>query len=273
VNEPDSSKYWLRRLRKRLRIPLPRQLRCESVMDIRVEYDPRSAIGQQLYVRGLFESAEIEFCNGLLARMPSPSIIDIGANIGIHSLCWAVSNPTARCDVFEPSPGTAKILRRNIERNGVADRVHVHQTALSNAAGEATFFECSDTAFSSLKDTGRMPVVAQTKVPVTTLDLWAQGRELARVDLVKIDVEGFEHEVIQGAAQVLRRFRPHLFVEIFGGERSNQNPQSTIETIISYGYDAFVFDRQQGLQPYRGHSDRNYNYYFSSASTPEPVRG
>lgn len=263
MKEPSGLKYFVRRWRKRLRIPPPGRLMCETVMGIHIEYDPRSDIGAAIYSRGSFESAEIEFCSKLLARAAAPTVIDIGANIGIHSLCWAAAHRSLRCDVFEPSPATAQILRRNIALNGLAERIEIHQSAVSNVVGEATFYECSDAAFSSLKDTRRKPVVAQTKVPVTTLDAWAEARGLAQVDLVKIDVEGLEHEVILGAGRLLSRLRPHLFVEIYGGEGSNQNPRSTIELIMQHGYDAFVFDRAGVLHPYRDHSDSNYNYYFS----------
>lgn len=235
----------------------------ERVMGLNVSYDPRSAVGQRLYFRGRFELAEIQFCSKILAGISSPMVIDIGANIGIHCLYWAVSNKDLKCSAFEPSRSTAGVLRNNIQMNGAAERVQVHEVALSNVEGEAPFYECSDAAFSSLKDTKRKPVVNEVLVSVTTLDSWVSVHGVSKVDLVKIDVEGLEHEVIEGARDVLQRLRPHLFVEIFGGERSNRSPEKTVETIVGYGYDAFVFDKGGGLMPYKEHTDRNYNYYFS----------
>lgn len=263
MSELSSLTYLMRRWRRRLRIAPPIAPLQECVMGMQIEYDPRTDIGRRLYFDGGFERGEIEFCNSIIASASEPTVVDIGANIGLHSVYWAARNPALRCSLFEPSSTTAKVLRKNIAMNGVEDRVRVIEMAVSNAVGEAAFYECSDGAFSSLKDTGRKPVVAETRVAVTTLDSWVESQKFRSLDLVKIDVEGFEHEVILGADAVLRLFKPHLFVEIFGGQHSNQHPEKTVELICGYGYEAFVFGRDGRRQPYVAHSDRNYNYYFA----------
>lgn len=232
-------------------------------MGIDLEYEPRSTIGQQLYLKGTFESREIDFCHQILKQRKNATVIDIGGNIGIHSLCWARRNPGLASHVFEPSRSTAAILRRNIERNGLEAAITVHELALSNKCGEAAFFECSDCAFSSLKDTRRVAVTTETKVTVQSLDYWISMNPIQRIDLVKIDVEGLEHEVVMGGEQVLRAYKPHIFIEIFGGDNSNAEPEATVEMLCSFGYEPFVFERTGGLRPYDHHSDRNYNYYFS----------
>ena len=258
----SSPKYILRNLGRRIRLRPARKHLVERVMGINLEYDPTTALGKRLYFRATFEQGEIDFCSELMSKIPDPIVVDIGANIGVHSLCWGARHAMLRSHLFEPSPRTTEILKRNIVLNSLQDRLSVHELALSNAPGEAFFFECSDNAFNSLRDTGRNSVINQVKVQVTTLDDWALRDGITKIDLIKIDVEGLEHDVILGSRRVLQEYRPHLFVEIFGGQRSNPNPEATVDLIRSFGYDAFTFSQNSSLVAYTKHSDQQYNYYF-----------
>lgn len=119
----------------------------------------------------------------------------------------------------------------------------------------------ADSAFSSLNDTGRIRIRERTRVPCTTLDALAAELPLP-VGLLKIDVEGLERAVIAGAAELLRRDRPVLLVEIYGGAASNPDPERTIADIRAYGYEPFVYADDAGLQPYQRHRDDRYCYFF-----------
>ena len=79
--------------------------------------------------------------------------------------------------------------------------------------------------------------------------------------------------MIAGAADLLRRDRPILFVEIFGGDHSNPDPEATVEEIRAYGYEPFTYasvssllnlnaPHDAGLLPYEKHRDNRYNYLF-----------
>jgi hypothetical protein len=98
-------------------------------------------------------------------------------------------------------------------------------------------------------------------VPNTTLDALAAELPLP-VGLLKIDVEGLERAVIAGAAELLRRDRPVLLVEIYGGVDSNPDPEGTVEDIRAHGYEPFVYAHHTGLVPYEQHRDDRYNYFF-----------
>lgn len=90
----------------------------------------------------------------------------------------------------------------------------------------------------------------------------ARRRAALPVGLLKIDVEGLERAVIAGAAELLRRDRPVLLVEIYGGAASNPDPERTIADIRAYGYEPFVYADDAGLQPYQRHRDDRYCYFF-----------
>lgn len=227
----------------------------------RLEYDPRSVIGNKLFIFGQFEEKEIQFFSHLLRQFDSPVVLDIGANIGLHSIRWATSCPSLRAYAFEPSRQTFSMVRNNVDRTGHSARIEVIPQAVSDQVGVGQFFHCEDDAYSSLRDTRRKRIVDSYQVDITTIDAFVFGRGLAKVDLVKIDVEGFEREVLLGGVRTLRELRPHLFVEIFAGANSNPDPEGTVEFVQSLGYDAFVF--KDGVRwPFVRHSDKFFNYYF-----------
>jgi hypothetical protein len=70
------------------------------------------------------------------------------------------------------------------------------------------------------------------KVEIDTLDHFAEEQKLSRNGLIKIDVEGFEMEVLKGAAETLRRFRPKLFVEM--DDRNLQEQGSGAKELIAF---------------------------------------
>jgi FkbM family methyltransferase len=233
----------------------------EDIVDgLRVSYARRSAIGERLFFHGAFESGEIAFAASRLRRRRAPVVLDVGANIGWHALNWARAAPAATLFAFEPSPAVARILRDNIAANGYGGRVEVVETAVSNRSGRTEFFECEDTAYSSIKDTRRNPVRRRLEVACTTIDAFLQERGVAP-HLIKIDVEGLEHEVISGARQCLSTSDPDLLVEIYRGENSNTDPQATISLLQDLGYQAFVIVNG-GLQRFERHRDDQYNYFF-----------
>jgi FkbM family methyltransferase len=228
---------------------------------MRWEYDRHSVIGNMLFASGKFEDLEIRFFERILAQASRPIVLDVGANIGVHTVRWAQALPAARIYAFEPSMSTVELLRANIARNHLAGRVEVIPSAVSNYCGPGKFFHCEDDAYSSLRDTERKAVTESYTVDVTTIDSFVGSRDLARIDLIKIDVEGFEGQVLEGGSQTLRRLRPHLFVEIFGGKNSNPDPEGTVEFVRQLGYAPFVL-KNGTAEAFVKHSDKFFNYYF-----------
>lgn len=134
-----------------------------------------------------------------LRESSQPEVLDIGANAGLFThLIW-VLNPNAKITVFEPLPKMATKISAWRMRTG-ANAV-VHNMAVSNESGTATFYIASDHDTSaSLKSPGasHSPITVQ----VTTLDERVAARDIL---LAKIDVEGVEPEVLAGGAGVLGR--------------------------------------------------------------------
>jgi len=255
------------RLRQRcwglLRRLLPREI-TDRVDGATLRYRPRTDIGKALYLTGEFERKDIALIASILGTEEARAltIFDLGANVGVHSITLCRLLPQARVVAFEPSARTRRLLEWNIRSNGLEGRVAVEPYAVSNVRGSAEFFEMDDDAYSSLKDTGRKRLLGKSTVALETLDHYVVSRGIRQVDLVKIDVEGFETEVIEGGMRMLEAFKPDLFVEIYQGRNSNPDPDRTIGLLAAAGYNAWVVDEGR-LRPLVRHEDRYYNYYFS----------
>jgi FkbM family methyltransferase len=220
-------------------------------------FDPATDIGLQLLVTGQFEQDAIAQCARFIRT--DGIVIDIGANIGVHTVHFADLARSGMVICFEPAPSTFEYLLRNVQH---LSNVIPFNVALSDLSGLQQFFVAADNAYSGLKDTKRKPILRQEIIACFKGDdILSAMLEHKRVDLIKIDVEGMETQVLSGMRGLIVTHRPVIFCEIFGGQQSNPDPASTVQFCVSLGYDAFVLSAAQ-LVPAGPHSDRFYNYFF-----------
>lgn len=132
--------------------------------------------------------------------------VDVGSCIGNHSLFFAKFCEPKHVISIEPHAPSVAHQKELLKLNGVDRRVTVHQYAVGDAVGRGRL-EPWDLKhpFASNR------LVEGDEVDVTTLDILLDG--VRHVNLMKIDVEGYELKVLHGAAEFLRRERPCLFVE------------------------------------------------------------
>jgi FkbM family methyltransferase len=152
----------------------------------------------------------------LLKRTLSPGavVIDVGANVGISAMMMARwCGPKGHIHAFEPSPTSKRVLTEHLSMNGLADRISVVPAALSDKEGTATFHAVGISGKSALSDANLDSTAETFDVPVTTIDTYCESHDI-KPSLIKIDVEGFEFSVLNGARKTLRRFRPAILVEL-----------------------------------------------------------
>ena len=153
------------------------------------------------------ESGPIELLQRWVA--PDTVVIDVGANIGYFTLRFAAwVSGTGRVIALEPEARNHAELLRAVKRADRAGVVEVLQVAVAEAVG---------TGFLELHPShpGDHRLAARgVPVPVTTLDELLRTRGWPAVSLIKIDVQGAEARVLEGAEETLRRLRPVLFVEV-----------------------------------------------------------
>jgi FkbM family methyltransferase len=181
---------------------------------------------------------------------------DIGANYGIHS--YRFLSHGYQCVVFEPQAECVSFIRRVCSLNGWSPVIV--QEVVCERAGAVAFYQSESTWFSS-----RMPewVVQCGEEPVRvekdgiTLDEFCAARSLYPT-LIKIDVEGGELQVYQGAQEVLRLHHPTILSEILP---QGENREAVWDSLAPHGYSAFGLGRDSVT----GIRDRNE--FEASAST------
>jgi FkbM family methyltransferase len=136
-------------------------------------------------------------------------IIDIGANIGNHSLFFSEFLEHDIIHSFEPHPDNFELLQKNMD----GKKAKLYQTALSDKKGEMVLYnsESGNNGGFSLHHQPRSFVVYD-KIDVTSLDSY----ELNNISMIKIDVEGHEDGVLKGAVNTIKKNHPIIFIENLG---------------------------------------------------------
>jgi FkbM family methyltransferase len=192
----NASRTWWTARHYLLRPDLPRKVRAKVRRYRR--HAERDAVGDLAH---------------LYRSLPAPTtIVDVGANVGLVTTALLRRFPDARVHAFEPTPETAAVLRTRLGADG---RVVVNEAALDATAGTAALRVDPHThgggsnsllAHSDNFAT-RAPVdrYRPVQVATTTLDRYADEHGLERLDVVKLDVEGAEVRVLEGATGLLGR--------------------------------------------------------------------
>lgn len=147
-------------------------------------------------------------CNGM-------TVLDIGANFGYFTVLMAKAvGETGRVIAFEPNPVMLEELRKNIEVNNFKN-VIVVPMALSNQSGYVSLYcpNCGSESYGSLKPNNNYTVKEAISVEVEKLDNVLAKLGCSNVDFVKIDVEGAEYSIFQGAESMLRVMKPKVIFE------------------------------------------------------------
>jgi FkbM family methyltransferase len=146
------------------------------------------------------------------AVSPGAVVYDVGANVGIYSLLASLQvGPSGMVYAFEPLERNLLYLRRHLTLNKVENCV-VLEAAVCNKEGTRSF-----SAASWSSSMAHLSTDGETSVPSTSLDSCIYGERRFRApDILKIDVEGAEMEVLEGASRALTEFHPAIFLEIHG---------------------------------------------------------
>lgn len=167
------------------------------------------------HVQGQFyEIEELEYLRMLIP--PRSHILDIGANIGNHSVYFSTHCRAERVIPFEASPRAIALLRMNCKANR-AKTFDLDQLglAVSDGPGTVTFEHVQKDNLGSQSFTDIAPVQAADSAQTNTIRTIAiDSLNLDKLDFVKIDVEGMEMRVLDGMSDTVRRLRPGLFCEI-----------------------------------------------------------
>jgi FkbM family methyltransferase len=182
--------------------------------DLLIQINTNSYQEWMIFFRGYYEKEIVSLLKKIL---PSDGVaFEVGANIGSHALIMSRSvGSQGQVFAFEPYPKVFQKLVKNIHNNRI-NNIHVFPHALSNCRDRMNLFFSEDQFSteemnSSLYPDGRL--TRQVEVEVKTLDEVFQEQGLERLDLIKIDTEGNEYKVLQGAQHTIKTHRPYVIFE------------------------------------------------------------
>jgi len=187
-------------------------------------------LGRALIVYGEYAELEHEFLCSLLHT--GDRVVEVGANIGTHTVGLAKAvGPSGGVVAIEPQPTIFRILCANLALNGLAN---VTPMALGCGAHEATMsVPAVDYRRRANHNSGGVSLEPPGKgVPVKVMPIDEMLEANLSVELLKVDVEGMEKEVLEGASYLIEQRRPLLYVENDRVEKS----QPLVEWIIAAGY-------------------------------------
>jgi FkbM family methyltransferase len=196
-----------------------------------------------------WEKAEYKSYQALVhALRPGDVFIDVGAYVGAYSVIAAkIVGSTGRVVAYEPSTRTHSYLAANLRYNNLVNAVIVRQICCGAHNGEIDFYQ----GLNQLESTNSILPVAgyrKTNVPVNTLD-----HEMASLGLspkvIKIDAEGGEWDILQGATHVLRTCRPYLLLSLHPHElqRLGKTPDDILQWLNQFGYQHEVLERDHEI--------------------------
>lgn len=251
LGDPMQHKAWIRQfgLPVRNAILVNRQITV-SLAGIPVFLTPRGSAASDIWAGLRCETHEISFILNIL--QPGMVFFDVGANAGLFAISAAKRIGGKNVFAFEPCSSTVDLLKRNVLLNRVVD-VNVVRTALGASVGEGVL-QVNSRGRDGLNTLGQAThpdskVVGREDVPITTVDTFVSDRNIPRIDVMNVDIEGGELMLFRGARELLTRpDAPVILYEGFGflTRGFGYHPVEILWFLESCGYTLFLLNSQTG---------------------------
>ena len=181
---------------------------------------------------------------------PGDHVIDVGSNLGYYLLLAARRiGSSGRLLGFEPAPGVYEILERNVGRSGHKN-IQVAPWAIGANSGTLQFYESEVPNWGSVFQDSRLQQTRTTTVPVKTLDEVVRDTLGFHPKALRMDVEGAELMVLEGAREVLQRYKPCLFIEFHNFAVGWDAVRAAIIDLRRLGYSSGVLIERTWDQPW-----------------------
>jgi FkbM family methyltransferase len=189
-------------------------------------------------------------------NLESQTILDIGGHIGYHSMCFArLAGREGRVYVFEPNTFNLERMRLNFGKNEeLSQTIHICPYALADFSGTTEFFFSPNvddqTSSGGYIENSYKPLsesiyersnFISKRVKVETLDNFARIEQINKLTLIKIDVEGAEHKILEGGKDTIANFRPLILAEI----HSTSAMLYVCRVLCALNYELDILDEDQ----------------------------
>tara|TARA_R100000935_G_scaffold1517_1_gene4888 strand:+ start:69776 stop:70615 length:840 start_codon:yes stop_codon:yes gene_type:complete len=169
------------------------------------------------------------------------NIADVGANFGFLSLVWAMSVcRQGKVYSFEPHPGIFKSFKKSIVLNNLGTIVCPNNFAVGKKEGFVDISLASTTSNTKKGEVTKGQLKAMATIEMVCLDDYFKNTD--RLDLIKIDVDGIELQILQGASAILDRLRPIVVVETNGDTSICNFLQQKNYTLLDMSLNSFILE-------------------------------
>ena len=190
---------------------------------------------------------ESHIINGYLKQFIEKSkyVVDVGANIGCHTVSYALFNPECTIWSFEPQDKLFNILTKNVQQNGIEKQVHLYKSGLGHCSANVELANISTVEDKNHRgwNKGGLGIgKGGEKMDIITLD----SLNLPGLDYMKIDVEGAEGLVIMGAKETIKKYMPvicfeHNYQRITPDHVGLSVVPTPFEELVKLGYRHFTY--------------------------------
>ena len=256
---------------------LPWALRWNATLSgtSRIRLNARDqVISRTIFSTGEWEPGELQFIRSYVK--PGMVVMDVGANIGVHTLTMAQSvGANGAVHSFEPTV-VFETLQYNVRQNGFGGRVHLNHCAVGAAEGTLQLLACKPgyELFTS-EGTPLVPEVATgqyVNYPMTALDVYVRQQGLGHIDFLKVDVEGAEDLVLEGARGLITRGAVGCILFELNEVCMNNNGRSAeafLQMLRSSGYHLSMIDCEARFHPV---PENLRGTVFNIVATHQPLR-
>ncbi len=195
--------------------------------------------------------------------------IDIGGNMGYYALSAAGYRPDLPIHAFEPNPKMNGILTANINANGFTN-ITLNELALSDKEGTQTFYlPASDLSGTLDPEFNAGEEVTKQEVQTSTLDAYLNKHSVSGRVLIKVDVEGHEPEVLEGAKETLTQHKPDIIMEV-----TNDYGEDLLKLLADLGYGIYDltlngFEKCESLEVHKEDGHFFLNRYVTTRNVED----
>jgi len=219
----------------------------------------------------VYEETESLIIVNHLKIFSAPTVLDIGANIGLMSLnlCHYLKNSVIYA--IEPGPMQFNYLFQNIKRNGLQKRIIPFNIALSSSSGPIDFHThaAKDSSGDGILDTGRAGLSKVIKVDSMTLDEWWDKQKQPPIHFIKLDTEGAELQILNFATRLIRKYRPPILIEIcyLNYEKYGLQFEDYLNALDNLDYSLFDLKERDHINLANFNSYKDHFYYLANPNS------
>jgi FkbM family methyltransferase len=175
---------------------------------------------------------------------PKSVVFDVWANFGYYSLMmYQALEQQCTIHCFEPVEATYKRLVRNIDLNDASKAITSHCLGLSDRSGVGGLVQ-------QIGNSGAARICAPghgQEISLATLDEFCDAQRIASLDLIKMDVQGFEPRVLRGGEHSIRKYRPIMLIELDPDmlQFQQSSPADLVEMVRGFNYTLHVAKRDR----------------------------